>query len=153
MVKTTNSKSKGDKEVTVEKPKEEKPVISSQPLEKKPELDLTKLKDSIVSELKPVIQPIDETKPRKRRQKKQLSTSQEKKINESPIISISEKVATGKSNGFYVGIAIGVLVGTLGIYYLYQRYKEFKLNSSSEDKLIKELEAEGIKDIENRRYT
>jgi len=67
MVKSTNSKSKGDKEITVEKPKEEKPVISSQPLEKKPELDLTKLKDSIVSELKTTIEPKDETKPKKRR--------------------------------------------------------------------------------------
>ena len=154
MVKTINSKSKGDKEVTVEKPKEEKPVISSQPLEK--ELDLTKLKDSIVSELKPQTELYlqkDETKPRKRRQKKQSSINQESKTKESPIILESQKVTTGKSTGFYVGIAIGILVGTLGIYYLYNKYRELKLNDSTEEKLIKELEAEGIKDIGNRRYT
>ena len=154
MVKTTSSKSKGDKEVTVVKPKE-KPVISSQPLEKE-ELDLTKLKDSIVSELKPPVELYeskDTTKPRKRRQKKQLSINQNGKTKESPIILESQKVATGRSNGFYVGIAIGILVGTLGIYYLYNKYRESRLNSSSEESLIKELEAEGIKDIENRRYT
>jgi len=151
MVKSTNSKSKGDKEITVEKPKD-KPVISSQPLEK-PELDLTKLKDSIVSELKPPVELYDTTKPRKRRQKKQSSINQDGKTKESPIILESQKVATGRSNGFYVGIAIGILVGTLGIYYLYNKYRESRLNNSSEENLIKELEAEGIKDIENRRYT
>jgi hypothetical protein len=155
MVNKSNSK-KSVKEITVEKPKEET-VISTPPAQTDNEpsfkiKDLNKLKSSIVSELTPKreLYESDTSKPRKKRAKKS-SIKRGQEIKESPVTL--EKI--DKPIGFYFGIFVGILAGTLGIYYLYLKIKDRKPNQiKSDEDLYEELKREGLTKIEDvKKYT
>ena len=149
---------KSVKEVIVKKPKEA-PITPTQPSqpETKSEKDILQIaKESIVENkelLDKLAEPIaqkdivyTDTSPIKKRKKRETKPIEQPKQLEP----LAEK--KGRGTSFYVGLGFGIVIASVGIYFLYMKFKEWSNDPQrKEDNLIKQLEKEGVKSLENIR--
>ena len=152
MVKDKSNEKKGVKEVSVKKPKEA-PATPTQPLEKeiKPETIIEETKKLVEPLLKPIEQKdivytdTQQTKKRKKREKKLPIEPETKELQPTP-----EKKTRG--NAFYIGLGFGLVIASVGIYFIYMKFKEWSKDPQREqDRILNQLEKEGVKSLENIR--
>lgn len=91
--------------------------------------------------------PKEIPKPKRKIVKKLIKTGNEKNANLEKDISEEafEKVVSGSPVGLYAGVAIGVLLASVGIYYVYT--KVFKKNKKSNPDEIKTKDIKSLSEV------
>ena len=158
MVKQKSSDKKGVKEVIVKKPKDA-PITSAQPLEPetKPEIKTENIIDETKKVADALLKPIQQkdiiytdTKPKQKRKKTKGKEPIEHGLPTKELQTIPEQKTRG--NGFYIGLGFGIVIASVGIYYIYLKFKEWSKDPNrKEDQFINQIEKEGVKSIENIR--